>query len=141
LTPCKLSGRKMNPEAEGRALDCPVCYSTHTVGADLLFPEHGAATGLHRDELEIRADYITEELRYWRGILDQARAAGQIDTVDVSAIRKGDLIRCRNRWLRVARVNKTTVSVETGYSWTDKVKHRDIVEHKPATSEVVPVEV
>lgn len=37
-------------------------------------------------------------------------------------------VRTRFGWHKVARVNKTTVSVETGYSWTDRYPFDEIHE-------------
>lgn len=38
------------------------------------------------------------------------------------------VIRTRYGWQVVVRVNKTTVSVATGYSWVDRVKLNDVLE-------------
>jgi hypothetical protein len=34
----------------------------------------------------------------------------------------------KHGWRKVVRVNKTTVSLETGYSWTDRVPFEDLLE-------------
>jgi hypothetical protein len=65
-------------------------------------------------------------------VLDQARAAGTWTPVDRKEIRPGDAIKYEGKWLRVVRVNQKTVSVETGYSWTDKVPLLEIVGHRRA---------
>lgn len=52
------------------------------------------------------------------------------DTVEV-----GDFITTRYEgWRRVVRVNRKTVSVETGHSWTDTVPYAKILRHRPAAS-------
>jgi hypothetical protein len=46
-------------------------------------------------------------------------------------IQVGDLIATRLvEWRRVVRVNKKSVSVETGYSWTDTVPYAKILRHR-----------
>jgi hypothetical protein len=134
LTPCRISGRKLKPEAAGRTLECPACYADRTIGDDLLYPEHGAATGAYREQLLERRPFTEEQLRYWREVRDDQRAAGRVDTVDWSQVRKGDAVKIRGQWRRVARVNAKTVSVETGYTWTDRCPKHEVSEHKAAAS-------
>lgn len=53
---------------------------------------------------------------------------------DIPGLRVGDLVRTGSGWHRVARVNAKSVSVETGYSWTDRVTHDQIIEtRRPAS--------
>lgn len=88
------------------------------------------ATGAYREQLEASATHLDEQLRYWREQLEAAKADGHWSPIDASTIQKGDLVKVRSQWRRVVRVNKTTVSVETGYSWTDRVPLEDIREHQ-----------
>ena len=41
-------------------------------------------------------------------------------------------------WWRVARLNRTTVAVETGYSWTDKHEFHKIAEARAITEQARP---
>jgi 16S rRNA G1207 methylase RsmC len=121
LTPCPMSGRKFKPEAEGRTLTCPRCYHDQTVGADLLIPEHGCATGRRREEVELRVAHLTEQIRYWREALDAAKAAGADVPPDTDAIQKGCWVRSWAGWCEVKRVNKVTVTVLRSYdNYADK---------------------
>jgi hypothetical protein len=95
---------------------------------------HAPAEGAYREQLLTQVEHLTEQLRYWREQLDQAKASGRYNPVELSEIHKGDLIRTRFGWKRVVRVNKKTVSVETGYSWTDKYEVTDILEHQSAAA-------
>lgn len=90
------------------------------------------AEGGYREQLEAEAAHLDEQLRYWREQLEQAKADGTWNPVDLSAIKPGDLVRTRWGWKTVAKVNRKTVSVETGYSWTDKLPIDEIKEHKAA---------
>lgn len=47
---------------------------------------------------------------------------------DLDALARGWFVRTRHGWHRVVRVNATSVSVETGYSWTDRIPFKQIVE-------------
>ncbi|NKW20405.1 hypothetical protein GS940_23745 [Rhodococcus hoagii] len=40
----------------------------------------------------------------------------------------GDLVKVCGQWRKVKRVNPKSVSVETGYSWTDTVKYDAITD-------------
>lgn len=115
LTPCRISGRKMKPEAAGRTLDCPACYRDLTIGADLLVPEHGAATGRHREQVELRIAHRTEQIRYWQEALQAAKAAGADVPPPTAAIEKGDWVRSWAGWNEVTRVNTVTVTVRDSY--------------------------
>lgn len=95
--------------------------------------EHEAATGEHRTQLEAEAAHLDEQLRYWKAFLEEERAAGRWNPIDLANIREGDMVRYRFGWRKVARVNKKTVSVETDYSWTDKLTIDDILEHQAAS--------
>ncbi|MGH7743318.1 MAG: DUF3560 domain-containing protein [Candidatus Dormibacteria bacterium] len=88
------------------------------------------ATGGYRERLTIRVSDFDEQIRYWRAFLDQAKADGRWNPIDPASMNRGDFVRYANRWHKVVRVNKTTVSVETGYSYTDKIKHHEIQEHR-----------
>lgn len=46
----------------------------------------------------------------------------------VDELRAARLVRDRHGWHRVAKVNAKSVSVETGYSWTDRIPVEKILE-------------
>ncbi|MFD6090598.1 hypothetical protein ACFWGN_00590 [Oerskovia sp. NPDC060338] len=41
-------------------------------------------------------------------------------------------------WRRVVRANAKTVSVQTGYSWTDRAPWHSVTDHQPAAD--IPTE-
>jgi hypothetical protein len=47
---------------------------------------------------------------------------------DISGLRPGFFVRDRYGWHRVARVNKQSVSVETPFSWTERIALNKIIE-------------
>jgi hypothetical protein len=48
----------------------------------------------------------------------------------------GDIITTRYEgWRRVVRVNRKSVTVETGYSWTDTVPYPKVTGHRRATTD------
>jgi hypothetical protein len=94
------------------------------------------ATGEWRErQLLIAADLDTQ-IAYWRAFLEQAKADGQYNPVDVAAIRPGDAIKAHGRWERVVKVNKATITVAVAPGWANKVKINEITEHRPATTPV-----
>lgn len=101
---------------------------------------HEPATGRHREQLLASAADLDEKIRYWQAFLDGEIAAGRFNPVDLKAIKPGDEIRYWRGWLKVVKVNRKTVSVETGYSWTDKIPVDEIRGHRPAQPEVEPLD-
>jgi len=51
---------------------------------------------------------------------------------DVDGLAPGDYVRDRHGWHRVARVNAKSVSVETQWSWTDRIERGRIIETRKA---------
>lgn len=52
---------------------------------------------------------------------------------DLTTLRPGSLVRTHLGWHKVVRVNRTSVSVETGYSWTDLIRLDRIIETRTPT--------
>lgn len=49
---------------------------------------------------------------------------------DIDSLKPGDLVRDSVGWHKVVRVNAKSVSVETPWSWTDRIELRRIIETK-----------
>lgn len=47
---------------------------------------------------------------------------------DLDSLAPGDIVRDSVGWHRVVRVNAKSVTVETGYSWTDRIPHERVIE-------------
>jgi len=94
--------------------------------------EHPAATGTHREQLLGQLAHVRAALAADRQALADLAATDTWRPIDPATIRPGDLIRTRGLWRTVVRVNKTTVSVTTGYSWTDRVRFAEITHHRTA---------
>lgn len=62
-----------------------------------------------------------------KGLVTQI-AEAQLSPVTDDMLKTARLVRDRHGWHEVVRVNKTTVSVATGYSWVDRIPHSKIVE-------------
>lgn len=78
----------------------------------------------------------TDTRLYWSEVL----AGMSTDAIGPDTVKNGDVVKSRGRWYRVARVNAKSASVETGYSWTDRIPWAEITAHRAATSEPTPVE-
>jgi hypothetical protein len=91
------------------------------------------ATGEWRERQLLVAADLDTQIAYWRAFLEQAKADGQYNPVDVAAIRPGDAIKAHGRWERVVKVNKATITVAVAPGWANKVKINEITEHRPAT--------
>lgn len=71
-----------------------------------------------------RVEHWTRRIRGYENAIKE-RDRVRFDREDVVGARG---IRTELGWHKVARVNKTTVSVETGYSWTDRIAFDKILE-------------
>ncbi len=83
-------------------------------------PYHDRLTALIADD--------EDKLAYWRDHLVALEAAG-VKVWGPEDFAPGDLVICRWPYetpRRVVRVNRKSLSVETGYSWTDKVTYDDV---------------
>ena len=94
--------------------------------------EHAGATGERRESLEARKAQLEDQLSYDRAALAEAVTAGRYVEYSKDVVKVGDQIHNGFRWAKVVKVNRTTVSVETGYSWHDKIKFTDISRHRAA---------
>ncbi|MER7135365.1 DUF3560 domain-containing protein [Streptomyces sp. NPDC000341] len=84
---------------------------------------------------------LVERIDGDRAVLEQAKAAGTFGRYSKDNVSKGDLVRIRGEWRRVARANPTTVSVTTGYSWTDKYGWEEVRDHRtPAADDTAGAE-
>ncbi|WP_434513212.1 hypothetical protein ABUV18_03019 (plasmid) [Clavibacter nebraskensis] len=67
-----------------------------------------------------------DQVAYWEGVRAEQIATGRATGYDRTTVQKGDLVKIRGSWHRVVRVNPKTVSVETGYTWTDTAPYAQI---------------
>ena len=93
------------------------------------------ATGTYRDRLTAERAQQVDALTYWQGIRDQQIADGQATNYGPESVSKGAAVKIRGKWYRVARANKKSVSVETGYSWTDRSPWHEVQDHRAKTTD------
>lgn len=82
-------------------------------------------------QLEGRVAHLASQLDYWRKMHGDQVDAGRAREYSAADFEPGDRVRIRGQWRIVARVNRTTVSVETPYSWNDRVPFHEITGHEP----------
>ena len=75
-------------------------------------------------------DELRDQLAYWEQVRADQIATGRATGYNRDNIAKGDAVKVRGYWHKVARVNAKTVSVETAYSWTDRVTYAEIQDHR-----------
>jgi len=90
-------------------------------------PDHDAAYDEYSERLGLLVEEEEGKLAYWKSELE-ARGGIRFSRENIKV---GDLVRYWGKWAEVVRVNATTVSLKTPYTWTDKVKYSDIYEHEP----------
>ncbi|SJN25243.1 hypothetical plasmid protein [Microbacterium esteraromaticum] len=81
-----------------------------------------------------RLDEMRDQLAYWQQVRDDQIASGQATGYSPETVKKGDAVKIRGTWYKVARANAKTVSVETPYSWTDRSPWAEVQDHRAATS-------
>lgn len=79
-----------------------------------------------------KLDELRDQLAYWEQVRADQIATGTATGYSRDTIAKGDAVKIRGHWAKVARVNAKTVSVETPYSWTDRAPYAEIQDHQPA---------
>ncbi|MEU4607295.1 DUF3560 domain-containing protein [Kribbella sp. NPDC023972] len=91
---------------------------------------HPPAEGEWAEQLQLVSADLEAQLEFWNGVREELATAGP--TYSKETIKKGDYVRVCGIWRKVARVNQKSVSVETGYSWTDGAPYHDIMGHQSA---------
>lgn len=80
------------------------------------------------------AEQKAERYAAWKRSSEVRRAAEtarvRYTTADLTGVTH---VRDYLGWHKVVRVNKNTVTVETGYSWTDRIPVDRIIEHRTVT--------
>ncbi|MDR7184597.1 hypothetical protein J2X85_001620 [Microbacterium trichothecenolyticum] len=123
-----------------KTISADVRRAERRIEEDYYDPEHGyrPATADQKRARAERAAPILAELRdrltYWEGVRAEQIATGKATNYGPDTINAGDSIKTRGHWRKVVRVNPKTVSVETGYSWHDRVDYAAIQAHQPATT-------
>ncbi|GGW99958.1 DUF3560 domain-containing protein [Streptomyces chryseus] len=73
-----------------------------------------------RRQYEGERAVLVERIAGDRAVLDAAREAGTFGRYSKDNVHRDDRVKIRGQWRTVVRANGKTVSVTTGYSWTDR---------------------
>lgn len=90
------------------------------------YPE--TTSDLLRQQYEGERAVLVERIAGDQAVLDKAKEEGRFGRYSKENVHRHDLVKVRGRWRTVARANPKTVSVTTGYSWTDKYGWEDVTE-------------
>ncbi|TFD11333.1 DUF3560 domain-containing protein [Cryobacterium sp. TMT1-21] len=71
-----------------------------------------------------------DQIAYWEAVRDAQIESGTATGYDRSTVKKGDRVKIRGQWREVVRANPKTVSVSTGYTWTDTAPYAEIQQHQ-----------
>jgi len=82
-----------------------------------------------------RLGELRDQLAYWEQVRTDQIDSGRATNYGPHNVKKGDHVRIRGNWWKVARANAKTVSVETGYSWTDRSPWAEVQAHRAADAE------
>lgn len=91
----------------------------------------GASSEDYRVRMEEIKATLVDEIEHDKAVV----AASGKKVYSKADVSKGDVVIVRGRPRKVARVNAKSVSVETGYSWTDTVPYHEISKVIPVTEQ------
>lgn len=80
-----------------------------------------------------QVESLRSEFAYWTSVRSEQLRTGQAAGFGPGNVRAGDLVLIRNRWRKVVRANRASVSVETGYSWSDRCPWLEVTAHRGAS--------
>lgn len=86
----------------------------------------------YRTALTTRLTELTDQLEYWQNVRAEQITDGTTIEYGPDTVRPGDRVKVRGTWYEVIRTNRKTVTVPSGYSWTNTTPYRQIQEHRPA---------
>ena len=124
-----------------------VANRIETMGAELRTLERRIIAPCYDDERgyidateaqqQARADHLAphlaekrDQLAYWEAVRAAQIDNGMATGFDRTNVRKGDRVKIRGQWRDVVRANAKTVSVTTGYTWTDTAPYAEIQQHQ-----------
>ncbi len=81
-----------------------------------------------------KLDELRDQLTYWEQTRAEQIATGRATGYSADTVKKGDAVKIRGTWYKVARANAKTVSVQTPYSWTDRSPWAEVQDHRPAAA-------
>jgi hypothetical protein len=87
---------------------------------DALTQYPSARSAVLQEQYAAERATLLERIQGDQAVLDQAAAEGRFGQYSRDNVHRDDLVRIRGQWRQVVRANAKTVSVTTGYSWTDK---------------------
>ncbi|MFE4329654.1 DUF3560 domain-containing protein [Streptomyces sp. NPDC056831] len=91
-----------------------------------MYPETSSDT--LRRQYEGERAVLVERIAGDQAVLDKAKEEGRFGRYSKANVHAGDLVKVRGQWRTVTRANPKTVSVTTGYSWTDKYGWEEVRE-------------
>ncbi|MXM67039.1 DUF3560 domain-containing protein [Streptomyces sp. HUCO-GS316] len=95
-------------------------------GIDRRLERLSPGPSLVREQYEGDRAVLVERIASDKEFLQQATEAGLFGRWSKENVHKGDQLLLRGQWRTVVRANAKTVSVSTGYSWTDKYGYEEI---------------
>lgn len=133
--PVTVANRIQQLEAEVRRIDRDLAgrieWRKDTEGEGY-HREHVTPSAPHCERLETERKGRTADLEFWRKVRAEQVETGQATDYSATTVKKGDAVKIRGQWYRVARANAKSVSVETGHSWTDRSPWHEVQDHRPA---------
>lgn len=92
--------------------------------------EAGTTDSSHGDRLRDRLTHARAELEHWQRVRAQQLEDGTATAYSRESVKAGDAVKIRGQWRRVVRANAKSVSVETGYAWTDRSPWHEVQDHR-----------
>lgn len=141
LEPCAGSGRKLKADVEAPdEIRCPGCYNDRPV-VDRAIAPHGGPYAMSPEQVaRYRAmiEDLDDEIDYWREHVAKLEGDG-VKVWGPKDFAKGDRVHVGAYGVQeVVRVNAKTLTVATGYSWTETVPYDKVRGKAEAVPQGVP---
>ncbi|MEB0203162.1 DUF3560 domain-containing protein [Cryobacterium sp. 10I1] len=123
--PVTVANRIQTLGAELRKLERRIiaqCYDDTRGYIDATAEQMQARAARLAPHIEEKRDQIV----YWEAVRAAQVESGTATGYDRSTVKKGDRVKIRGQWREVVRANAKTVSVTTGYTWTDTAPYAEI---------------
>lgn len=125
MAPCELSGRKTTKEGtDGRTVPCALCGEDVTI-AGRQIPEHRRST-VDSEWAAQRLAEIDDQLGHERQRLADLQAGGY-KKWGPDDFEKGDWVKYWGGWAEVLKVNRRSLTVPSGYSWTSTISYDKVI--------------
>lgn len=132
--PVTVANRIEKIAADVRRIECEIVADVYDDQKGYL-PATEEQKAIRAERYAPKLDELRDQLAYWEQVRAEQIASGKATGYSPATVKKGDAVKIRGTWYKVARANAKSVSVQTPYSWTDRSLWAEVEDHRTATPE------